>query len=201
MKTSLYRNLQRKIILIVLVVSLAPLILLGGTIYYQFARMYKDKIEEQIRYRAKAQAEAVDLFLKERIALLSTAAHNQTFNEMTNEEELLFQDILDSIHDYFIDEVAKNRNMKKEDVEEIATGMFYTGFRAKQLGLVDVLGGKAEAIKIIENRLNITAEISEYQERRSFLEVLGGVINKNSFFVGEGIGTAVFREKPLGIYS
>ena len=88
MKTSLYINLQRKIILIVLVVSLAPLILLGGTIYYQFARMYEDKIEEQIKYRARAQAEAVDVFLKERIALLSTAAHTHTFDDITDEEEI-----------------------------------------------------------------------------------------------------------------
>ena len=88
MKTSLYINLQRKIILIVLVVSLAPLILLGGTIYYQFARMYKDKIEEQIRYRAKAQAEAVDVFLKERITLLNTVASTHTFGELTDEKRL-----------------------------------------------------------------------------------------------------------------
>ena len=88
MKTSLYINLQRKIILIVLVVSLAPLILLGGTIYYQFARMYKDKIEEQIRYRAKAQAEAVDVFLKERISLLNTVACTHTLSELTDEQRL-----------------------------------------------------------------------------------------------------------------
>ena len=88
MKTSLYINLRRKIILIVLVVSLAPLILLGGTIYYQFAHMYKDKIEEQIRYRAKAQAEAVDVFLKERIALLNTVACTHTFSELIDEKRL-----------------------------------------------------------------------------------------------------------------
>ncbi|MCJ7687478.1 MAG: hypothetical protein MUO68_24655, partial [Desulfobacteraceae bacterium] len=88
MKTSLYINLQRKIILIVLVVSLAPLILLGGTIYYQFARMYKNKIEEQIRYRSKAQAEAVDVFLKERITLLNTVACTHTFSELVDEKRL-----------------------------------------------------------------------------------------------------------------
>ena len=88
MKASLYRNLQRKIILIVLVVSLAPLIVLGGTIYYQFARMYKNKVEEQIKYRAKSQAEAVDVFLKERITLLNTLAFTHTFSELTDEKRL-----------------------------------------------------------------------------------------------------------------
>ncbi len=88
MKASLYKYLQRKIILIVLVVSLAPLIILGGTIYYQFARMYKNKIQEQIKYRAKAQAEAVDVFLKERITLLNTVACTHTFSELADEKHL-----------------------------------------------------------------------------------------------------------------
>ena len=88
MKTSLYTNLQRKIIIITLLVSLAPLIILGATIYHQFARMYGEKIEEQITYRARAQAEAVELFLKERTAILCAMADTHTFNHMTDEKYL-----------------------------------------------------------------------------------------------------------------
>ena len=88
MKTTLYKNLQRKIIIITLLVSLAPLIVLGATIYYQFARMYGEKIEEQITYRATAQAEAVELFLKERTAILCAMADTHTFNYMTDEKNL-----------------------------------------------------------------------------------------------------------------
>jgi len=88
MKTSLYKNLQRKIIVITLLVSLAPLVVLGATIYYQFARMYGEKIEEQITYRATAQAEAVELFLKERTAILCAMADTHTFNDMTDEKNL-----------------------------------------------------------------------------------------------------------------
>jgi len=115
MKTSLYISLQRKIILIVLVVSLAPLILLGGTIYYQFARMYKDKIEEQIRYRARAQAEAVDVFLKERIALLSTVALTHSFSDLTGEKELshIFS-VMNSRGGAFVDLGVINNNGQQE---------------------------------------------------------------------------------------
>lgn len=88
MKTPLYKNLQKKIIVITLVVSFAPLVALGATIYYQFARMYKEKIEEQIRYRASAQAEAVDLFLKERTAILCAMADTHTFRDMIDEKYL-----------------------------------------------------------------------------------------------------------------
>jgi len=88
MKTPIYRSLQRKIIFLTLLVSLAPLFLLGGTLYYQFALMYEDKIEEQIRYRATAQAEAVDLFLTERTAILAAMADTHDFNTMANERTL-----------------------------------------------------------------------------------------------------------------
>jgi len=50
--------------------------------------MYGEKIEEQIRYRARAQAEAVDLFLKERTAILCAMADTHTLNDMTDEKYL-----------------------------------------------------------------------------------------------------------------
>ena len=83
-----YIPFQRKIIFITLAVSFAPLFLLGATIYYQFARMYEDKIREQIRYRSGAQAEAVDLFLKERTAILSAMADTHSFQSIIKEKNL-----------------------------------------------------------------------------------------------------------------
>ncbi len=85
MKSVLYTNLQRKIIVITLFVALAPLITLGVTIYYQFQQMYEDKIEEQMRFRAASQSEAVDLFLKERTAILCAMADTHTLDQMIDE--------------------------------------------------------------------------------------------------------------------
>jgi two-component system NtrC family sensor kinase len=93
MKTSLYTALRKKLIAITLVVSLAPLILLGVTIYYQFAGMYRDKLEEQVLYRARSQADAVDLFLKERTAILAAMADTHSYQYLNSETNLsnLFQ--------------------------------------------------------------------------------------------------------------
>ncbi len=88
MKTSLYSKFQRRIIVFALVVSLAPLVILGTTIYYQFASTYKAKIEEQIVYRATAQAEALDLFLKERTAILSAMADTHRFQDIISRNNL-----------------------------------------------------------------------------------------------------------------
>ncbi len=83
-----YVRLQRKMIGITLLVSLAPLLLLGSTIYYHFSEVYKERTREQILYRARAQADAVDLFLKERAAVLSAMADAHSFNEINDERRL-----------------------------------------------------------------------------------------------------------------
>jgi len=88
MKTPLYASLQRNIILITLLVAFAPLFALGTIIYSQFFEMYRTKVEEQIQYRARAQAEAVDLFLKERFAILAAMADTHTYQEMIQEKNL-----------------------------------------------------------------------------------------------------------------
>lgn len=88
MKTPLYAKLQRNIILITLLVAFAPLFALGTIIYSQFFQIYRTKVEEQIQYRARAQAEAVDLFLKERVAILAAMADTHSYQEMIQEKHL-----------------------------------------------------------------------------------------------------------------
>ena len=119
--------------------------------------------------------------------------------EMTPEEEEIFQKNLDLIRDYFVSEVAKNRNMGKKDVDKIANGLFYLGVQAKELGLVDELGGKDEAIAYIEKREGIKAEIVEYEKEKGLLEILAGVLSRQSFFVGKGIGSSLLDNRASAV--
>jgi two-component system NtrC family sensor kinase len=59
MKRSLYKNLRLKLISITLAVSIGPLILLGTAIYYQFGKLYKERIEDQIHHLSRSQSNAV----------------------------------------------------------------------------------------------------------------------------------------------
>jgi len=85
-----YKNIHRKIFIIILLVSITPLIILGETIYYRFARTYEDQIEDQIKYRAKSQSDAVELFLRERTAILATIVDTHTFDYLKHQENLAF---------------------------------------------------------------------------------------------------------------
>jgi len=85
----IYSRLQWKIIVLTLFVTFTPLLLLGVIIYRQFAQMYTTKIEEQIRFRAESRADAVDLFLTERTAILGAIADTHTLQTMTHEDTLV----------------------------------------------------------------------------------------------------------------
>jgi len=89
MKTAVYTKLRKKIIGITLIVSFTPLIIVGATMYNKIKTIYNHKIEEQIKYRASAQAEAVDIFLKERAAILGAIADTHDFDDMLDEKNLL----------------------------------------------------------------------------------------------------------------
>jgi len=85
---NIYSKLQWKIIVLTLLVTFTPLLLLGVIIYRQFANMYTEKIKEQIRFRAESRADAVDLFLTERTAILGVIADTDSLLAMNEEADL-----------------------------------------------------------------------------------------------------------------
>lgn len=123
------------------------------------------------------------------------------FKEMTDEEKGIFQQNLDIIRDYFVSEVAKNRKMSKKDVDKIANGLFYLGVQAKELGLVDEIGGKDEVISYIEKKEDIAAEVVEYKKEKTLLDILSYVMGRQSFLVGKGIGSSLFNKESASTIS
>lgn len=117
------------------------------------------------------------------------------YREMTQEEMEIFQKALDDIRDYFVSEVAKNRNLNKKDVDKIANGLFYLGTQAEELGLVDEIGSKDEVVRYIEKEEGIKAELVEYKKEKTLLDILSDVLSRQSFFVGKGIGSSLFDKK------
>jgi len=116
------------------------------------------------------------------------------FKDLTDEERALFQENLDVIHDYFIEEVANNRNLKIKDVEKLATGQFYLGTEAKKLGLVDELGSRDEVINYIEEQIGEEVDLVRYKTDRGFLSIFSGVMNEKFYFIGKGLGNAFLTD-------
>ena len=119
------------------------------------------------------------------------------FKELEDEERELFQTELDKIHDYFIEEVATNRKLTKEQVEELATGRIFLGIEAFENGLADELGGKKQAIEYFEEKLGHEVELVEYQEPVSLLHILRNVFSEHGYKIGEGISSSLIAKEGL----
>ena len=66
---------------------------------------------------------------------------------MTPEERRILQALLDDVYNQFVDAVARGRNLDKATVESFADGRIVSGQQAKQLKMIDELGGLDEAIE------------------------------------------------------
>ncbi|MDI6742801.1 MAG: signal peptide peptidase SppA [Smithella sp.] len=68
--------------------------------------------------------------------------------DMTAEEEVIVQELVDDIYNQFVDVIVKDRKIPREKVLEMADGRVFSGRKAKELGLVDQLGDMSSAAKL-----------------------------------------------------
>lgn len=111
------------------------------------------------------------------------------YREMTSVERDKFESKLDIIHQYFIQEVSSNRGVEYSEIEKLATGEFYLGVEALNLGLVDYNGNKDFAIDLIEKSLG-DVYLVEYKREVGLFESFSQAMNEKSFWIGNGIGKA-----------
>lgn len=80
------------------------------------------------------------------------------YREMTPEEEAELTDMVNTIYEDFVSDVAINRNLSVEYVKSISDGSIYLGKEAMDLGLIDSLGGIDDAVQIAADLGDIQGE-------------------------------------------
>jgi protease-4 len=100
-------------------------------------------------------------------------ADSQTVSRPKSPEELaLYQRSVNHIYDMFLSKVSQGRKLPEQKVAEIAQGRVWSGEAAKEIGLVDEIGGLNIAIAYAakEAKLGEDWEIQEYPRSSSFGE-------------------------------
>jgi protease-4 len=69
---------------------------------------------------------------------------------MTAAEKALLQDLVDSTYRQFLGDVAKGRGIPIEKLRPLADGRIYNGEQAKQVHLIDDLGGFWDAVRMAQ---------------------------------------------------
>lgn len=95
-----------------------------------------------------------------------------TSREMTQEEQKIMQKMIDNSYERFLDVIVKGRGIDKEKLRKLADGRIYDGAQAKEVGLVDELGFKEDALaalKASDSLLN-NAQVFEYNPAGTLLD-------------------------------
>jgi len=90
------------------------------------------------------------------------------FRAMSKEDRGLLQNVLDDVHDQFIQAVAAGRALKVEEVRPLADGRIFTGRQARTAKLVDELGDLQDAIKLAARLVGIEGEPRVVEPRKRF---------------------------------
>ncbi|MBD3672390.1 MAG: signal peptide peptidase SppA [Planctomycetaceae bacterium] len=104
------------------------------------------------------------------------------FRDMTEEERLVWNEIIDDSFQRFLSVIADNReNLDKAKVEELATGQVYTASQALANGLVDEIGFEEEALAALQKELGLQkVNVVTYSGPPTLLDVLMGSAQANS---------------------
>jgi protease-4 len=90
------------------------------------------------------------------------------FREMTPEEKKIMQELLDNVHQQFIQAVAEGRKLDRAKVAQIADGRVFTGEQAKNLGLVDELGNLQDTIDLTAKMVGIVGRPNVLYPKKKF---------------------------------
>lgn len=136
--------------------------------------------------------EAVELAKKLGIKFVSfksspyKAAPNPMEEVTLEVREATMENINDS-YDIFVNILMEGRKMPKEKAIKLANGKTYIGKRAKELNLIDEIGGEEEAIKFLETKKNVSKNLSivdiEWGNSSSFVEELTKFIHNSNVMI------------------
>jgi protease-4 len=104
------------------------------------------------------------------------------------EERARMAENMQATYDTFVEKAAQGRNTTPEKIDAIGQGRVWTGKQAKQIGLVDELGGLDRAISIAKQRAKIAQdaeiELVVYPPKKSFYDIV-----RNPFGGSDRAGT------------
>ena len=124
----------------------------------------------------------LDNFFKNKLGItqdhVNTHAHSNfmtSASALTDFEKSVVQNMVNQGYASFTSKAAQGRKMSLAKLQSLAGGRVWTGVQAKQIGLVDELGGLDRAIEIAADRAKLppaSYKVAVYPKAKSFLDEL-----------------------------
>ncbi len=119
--------------------------------------------------------------------------------KMTQFERGIIQTSVEDVYTTFITHVAEGRKMKVSEIDEIGQGRVWSGEDAKEIGLVDVMGGLETAIGFAARKAGLTEYgIKTYPEKDKMTMILEGMMTDvKTSFIEEELGESYIYYKRI----
>jgi protease-4 len=106
------------------------------------------------------------------------------FRAFTADERAKLEEQMRSVYELFVSRVAQGRQQTSAAIDAVAQGRVWSGRRARELGLVDDLGGLDAAIKAAAERARLDpargVELVVYPPKRSIYDLLSNRLGGSS---------------------
>ncbi len=167
---------------------------------------YDEGIKERVGYETDfvKQGDMAAMGFGVPVPLLGLPIMDQPFDD---KEEELIRNMIGGTYETFVKEVAESRGMTFEETDAISRGRVWSGTDAKEIGLVDAIGGLQHTIDMALEAAGIGVdgdyEIVEYPEPGLFgfsglASRLLGVENKTSMEEDPAIKHIMWRARNQG---
>ncbi|MFH1729050.1 MAG: signal peptide peptidase SppA [Pseudomonadota bacterium] len=119
------------------------------------------------------------------------------FKVMSKEEEKIFQDLADDIHDQFITDISVARNMEKEKVKALSDGRVFTGKQALENGLIDELGNLPSVIAYAARHSGISGKpkVKYYKEKHE--QLIEFIMDSGTKMISNAINAAIEKKETI----
>jgi protease IV len=117
------------------------------------------------------------------------------------EERAKVQEQMQATYDTFVEKAAAGRNTTPERIDAVAQGRVWTGAQAKQIGLVDELGGLERALAIAKQRAKLPpdseVEVVVYPGKKSFYDIVKNPFGASERATALGVLLGIRDPRPL----
>lgn len=109
--------------------------------------------------------------------------------DLSDEESAAFQNSITTMYREFVGKVASGRKVKYDDIEKIAQGRVWSGYDGLNNGLIDKLGGLADAIEIAVQKAGLK------NNKYNIVELPESPLFNFNIFLPKIFGVEVFNEE------
>lgn len=121
----------------------------------------------------------------------------------TPEERAKIEEQMQAFYDQFVEKVATSRKATPEQIDAIAQGRVWTGRQARDVGLVDELGGLDRAVVLAKERAGVAVDqpvnLVVYPPRKTLFEVLSGSLTSAEGVRATLVGSLLSAEERMAI--